>query len=552
MAITIPVLFIFNWLWTQIYALANEQVPSAVNIPSSSLQAILTFIQAHIKDFSIMLSIYLVALWGFSIIIQLILKWLFNRTKTASLKVHYFSIPIIGAVLLNSLALVPFAMIGYRIPFVNLIKLPDFVSQVLLEKSILGISVTSGMLVFCIIVLKGSQTITNIMCGQRFINAIKNSWHDINIKVIARIFGAILINLITLTIISGILYELQRLFEIVVPDSARFTANLLIVISSTLIYLLTSWLVWQFFTLVILGRSFKYSFAYKGKAMHYVQIGLLALVCGGLSATLNNSWFPKVSREPLVISHRGSNGNNGVPNSIPSLANTIKYVKPDYVEMDIQFTKDHQFVVLHDTSLKALTGVNIKPYQLTLKEITALTMKSKRKTAKIPSFDEYLAYATAHKQKLLVELKMSLVTNPAILKAFVNQFGTKLAANHAILHSLNKNLVKNVKQNDQKVKIGFILPYNTDTLPKNNNAFYTVEYSTLTSRLVNQIHHQNRQVYAWTANDKPSMKWLSVMNVDAIITDYPARLQAIIKQQHQKPTYAPALLRYMLTIQQTF
>lgn len=38
---------------------------------------------------------------------------------------------------------------------------------------------------------------------------------------------------------------------------------------------------------------------------------------------------------------------NGVQNTIPAMEATAKS-KPDYVEMDIQETKDHQFVVFHD------------------------------------------------------------------------------------------------------------------------------------------------------------------------------------------------------------
>ena len=56
-------------------------------------------------------------------------------------------------------------------------------------------------------------------------------------------------------------------------------------------------------------------------------------------------------RKPVTISHRGVNGNNGVQNTLDSLIETNK-AKPDYVEMDIQETKDHQFIVMHDFNLR--------------------------------------------------------------------------------------------------------------------------------------------------------------------------------------------------------
>lgn len=48
------------------------------------------------------------------------------------------------------------------------------------------------------------------------------------------------------------------------------------------------------------------------------------------------------------------------------------------------------------------------------------------------------------------------------------------------------------------------------------------------------------------------MRWLSVMNVNAIITDYPSRLESILKEQKKHPKYAVPLLRYLLTVRQTF
>lgn len=551
---TVPLLFIFNWTWSLTSDFANQQAPSSANIPSYSISAIINYLQQNWEDFFKTGLIYFVALWLFSLLIQLTLKILFaiSTTNKPKLSMHFFSIPIMICIFLNSLALVPFTMIGYRIPFVSLIKFPDFITQVLLEKSFLGISVTGGITIFCLLILKGSHTITNIMQGQKLWVAIKNSWRIVNLQMIFRLTVAIVLNFITLALISFGLYALQSGLESLNILPARSIANGLLLLFNIVIYLLVAWLFWQLFTTIFLQRPSTLDFKSPAKLSQVGITFVLACACGYLSAVINDSWFPPVSVKPIVISHRGSDGSNGVPNSMPSLANTIKSAKPDYIEMDVQLTKDNKFVVMHDTSLKNLTGVDKKPADLTLKQLTTLTMKADGQTAKVPSFNEYLTYATTHHQKLLVELKTSMVADPAILKAFVHQFGTKLVANHAILHSLNKNLVKNIKQNDAKLKVGFIMPYNTETLPTDNNAFYTIEYSTLTPKLISEIHQQKRQIFAWTANDKPSMKWLSIMNVDAIITDYPSRLSKIINAQQQAATYAPALLRYILTIQQTF
>src|SRR5699024_1680509 len=108
--------------------------------------------------------------------------------------------------------------------------------------------------------------------------------------------------------------------------------------------------------------------------------------------------------KPLTISHRGVDSGNGVQNTIPALRKTSRE-QPDLVEIDIHETKDQQFVVMHDENLKALTGVNKAPYQLTLKQLTRLTARENGYHAKVASFDAYLAAANQLHQRLLVEIK---------------------------------------------------------------------------------------------------------------------------------------------------
>lgn len=548
--ITPLILLAFNWLWTQIFTFANHQFPNTANIPSTTIQALVGFILSHLDQFGGALVIYLITFWFFSLLIQIIIKWLSN-TSAITLRLHLFSPTILGLLLLDAIAFVPMTMLGYRLPLANLIKLPDFISQVLLEKSALGLAVTGGFLVYILVLIKLGQVIPNIMAGQSFRQACKNSWHNVTWHQVLRFIGSVIANLVVLAILAALLYGVQKLVEITAIPLARHSANVLMVIFTAAIYALTTWFIWQINRHILNPNRLSFNLRQHLGLGNRLLASLVLLGCGAVAVTTENSWFPTVTRQPIVISHRGVDGDNGLPNSLESLKNTIKSAHPDYIETDVQLTKDNKFIILHDTNLKVLTGVNNTPAELTLKQITNLTMHIDGEKAKVPSLHQYLDYATKHHQPLLIELKTSMVANKKTLTAFLKEFGPELTKNHAILHSLNKNLVQNVKENDNKIKIGFILPYNTDTLPKGKNAFYTVEYSTLTPQLVRDIHAQKKQVYAWTANDRPSMYWLSVMNVDAIITDYPSRLQSILKEQQNHPHYGVALLRYFFTIQHT-
>ena len=75
-----------------------------------------------------------------------------------------------------------------------------------------------------------------------------------------------------------------------------------------------------------------------------------------------------VANPPRVISHRGVSNANGVQNTVESLEKTAQ-LKPDLVEMDVQETKDGQFVMMHDANLRSLAGLNVTPQDLTLEEL---------------------------------------------------------------------------------------------------------------------------------------------------------------------------------------
>ena len=141
---------------------------------------------------------------------------------------------------------------------------------------------------------------------------------------------------------------------------------------------------------------------------------------------------------PLTISHRGVDEENGVQNTIPAMEATAKS-KPDYVEMDIQETKDHQFVVFHDPTLKDLAGIDIPPQKLTLAELTNTVVSENGKKALISSFDDYLAAAEKFNQKLLVEIKVSPFDSPKMVENFSKKYGARLLKDKAMIHSLDYN-----------------------------------------------------------------------------------------------------------------
>lgn len=246
--------------------------------------------------------------------------------------------------------------------------------------------------------------------------------------------------------------------------------------------------------------------------------------------------------KPITISHRGVDDGNGVQNTIPALDKTSKE-KPDYVEMDIHETKDHQFVVMHDENLKHLTGVNKSPYQLTLKQITKLTASENGYHAHVASFSDYLSAAEKDHQKLLVEIKVTKHDSKNMLSLFKERYGKRLMKDHDMVHSLSFPVIKGLKKATPKLPVSFILPYNL-TFPQTDADAYTVEETTLDSSFVSQAHYNHQKVFAWTVDSNDDMTRMIFLNVDGIITDNLKELKENINSTFNDPTYANRLLIY--------
>lgn len=222
--------------------------------------------------------------------------------------------------------------------------------------------------------------------------------------------------------------------------------------------------------------------------------------------------------KPLVISHRGVTAENGVQNTISALKKTAQ-LHPDFVEMDIQETKDQQFVVMHDLNLKNLAGKNVQVADLTLAELQKITISENGAKAKIASFDEYLTTAKELNQKLLIEVKVSPKDSKAMLDLFIERYKKVILENHYQIQSLSYNVVTELKEKVPEFYVGYIMPFNLIGPPDTQADFYSVEYSTLSHDFVEQVNQENKVVYAWSINDEATTQKMMTFGVDGVITD---------------------------------
>ncbi|MCI8291405.1 MAG: glycerophosphodiester phosphodiesterase [Clostridia bacterium] len=222
-----------------------------------------------------------------------------------------------------------------------------------------------------------------------------------------------------------------------------------------------------------------------------------------------------------VTAHRGDSID--YPENTMSAFEGAKKLGTDWIELDVQQTKDGKIIVIHDTNFKRTTGVDKNTWELTSDEVKELDAGSwfdeKYKGAKIPFLEEVIEFAKINNIRLNIELKPTgYETN--FEKNVVDIINKTNFKDRCVVTSLVYDVLENVKEYDKDIQTVYVmgLAYGDITALKAANHF-SIEASSISKNLVSRIHKEGKQIYAWTVNTEESIQKMVDLNVDNIITD---------------------------------
>lgn len=454
------------------------------------------------------------------------------------------------------IVILPFGSMIFTTPLLNKAKIPAFIVSFLLDKPWLTVLLVAFYLVVGYLGIRLINLLPlMILDHHHWRKAFKISWQQTRHHVLRDLWFILVILLMTGLTVSlsyGIIYVAQLAWDQTGVAIAAATVNLflmeilseVVICYTTAVFMMLIFAYYQQDFSIVNQRPAHYNEGRQLRRWTRVSVTLGMVLVSGILVIFNLIYLNGLAiSSPLIISHRGVDDENGVQNTIPALVKTAKE-RPDYVEMDVQVTKDHQFVVFHDTSLKTLAGRPQKPYQLTLKQLQKLTVRENGYQAKIPSFDDYLAAANRSHQKLLVEIKTSGGYTRADTQRFLDRYGDQLLKQHAQIQSLSYQVMRDIRRHDDRQFVSYIMPYNL-TFPHTNANGYTMEVTTLNEQFVDRADRLNKAVYAWDIDDTDQMDRMMFMGVTAVITDNLRDMQDEARTNTDQPSYAKLLLTFM-------
>lgn len=231
------------------------------------------------------------------------------------------------------------------------------------------------------------------------------------------------------------------------------------------------------------------------------------------------------------VAHRGASG-YAPENTIAAFDKAVE-MKADYIEIDVQRSKDGELVLIHDTTVDRTTDGTGKVGDLTFEELRNLdagSWKGEQFTGeKIPTFDEILD--RYHGEiGILIELKAPELypgIEESVAKALKAKNLDKPSNEKIIIQSFNFESVKKMNDLLPKVPMGVLTSSITHTTPMALQEFSTYadyfnpSYTIVSKELVNEVHDLGMKISSWTVRSQETADFLLEMGVDAIITDYP-------------------------------
>ncbi|BDH62047.1 glycerophosphoryl diester phosphodiesterase [Lysinibacillus sp. PLM2] len=157
-----------------------------------------------------------------------------------------------------------------------------------------------------------------------------------------------------------------------------------------------------------------------------------------------------------IFAHRGASGYT-IENTMHAF-NLAKELGADGIEIDVQMTKDEEFIVFHDLNLSRLAGINKKISDCTLQEINHIRIGKRFwrlfKREEIPSLKQVIEWANENQMPLNIELKESILKNTKPLIDVIQKLELPVGSHFSSFHN---ELMKVVKMQRPDFQTAFII-----------------------------------------------------------------------------------------------
>ena len=228
------------------------------------------------------------------------------------------------------------------------------------------------------------------------------------------------------------------------------------------------------------------------------------------------------SPPPLVIAHRGFSAR--FPENTLAAVRAALALRVDYVEIDVQQTRDGQLIVFHDYRLNRLCGVPGRVRDHTLTEL-------RRWKPDVPTLAQVLR-ACRDRAGVLIEIKGA---DPRAVAALIARLGME---KQVIVFSINARRMEQFAAAAPRIPRFALIARNLKSQISNLKLSVSglgLGRHLVTARaVVNRVHRRGWRLFVWTVNRPAEMRRLIAWGVDGLITNHPDRALDEVRGQRSE------------------
>ncbi|WP_409253217.1 glycerophosphodiester phosphodiesterase [Bacillus sp. SCS-153A] len=236
--------------------------------------------------------------------------------------------------------------------------------------------------------------------------------------------------------------------------------------------------------------------------------------------------------DTLIVAHRGASAL--APENTLSAFDMAVSLGADYIEVDVQMTKDGELVAMHDVTVDRTTNGTGRIKNLTYEDLAALDAGSwfspKFKGEKVPSLEMILDRYEG-RTGILIELKHPSIypdIEEELAKVLTKRLTAGVSPSLIIVQSFDKQSIQEFHELLPVIPTGIIIGTSEFSSGEDLFAvdgfasFINPKASLVDASFMQQAKERNLNVFTWTVSDSKTARSLRNLNVNGIITNYPS------------------------------
>lgn len=262
-------------------------------------------------------------------------------------------------------------------------------------------------------------------------------------------------------------------------------------------------------------------------------VGILLIVVAGIPLWMVSR--PEAARERIqVLAHRGASA-YAPENTLAAFRLAIEQ-RADWLELDVQQTRDGQLVVFHDLRMERTTNGTGALRELTLEQVRQLDAGSWYGPGfageQVPTFEEVVSLAREQNVRIFPEVK-----DPRLYPGIEERVASVISAygyeDRTIIQSFDMTSLERLRQVNPRLKLAALYtaasPLRGDPPPGVSVVGPPWELVNLDPSIVRDAHASGRQVVVWSVEGAAAVRPLLEARVDGIITSRPDVVRAMLE-----------------------